>query len=262
MNNILLTMLKDKVILITGASRGLGAELARVHARHGAHVFINYINSKEKAEALVNELKGEGFRAEALQADVTAEEAVKQMMQHISKTAGRLDVLINNALPKYQFDATANYTSLETVKWEDFETQHEGAVKAAFLTGKYALPMMKAQQYGKIVNISTNLLYNPVVPYYDYTTAKAGLLGLTRLMATELGQYGVRVNLLAGGLLETTDASSTTSPEIFAAIAQNTPLRKTTTVEDFAKATVYFSSAMSDAITGQSISIDGGLTMP
>ncbi len=105
-------------------------------------------------------------------------------------------------------------------------------------------------------------MYDPVVTYYDYTTTKAALVGLTRNLAKELGPKGIRVNLVAGGLLETTDASSLTSKEVFGFVADGTPLKKTTTVSDFAEACVYFAARASDAVTGQSLSVDGGLTMP
>ena len=98
--------------------------------------------------------------------------------------------------------------------------------------------------------------------YYDYSAAKAALVSLTRNLAAELGPLGVRVNLVAGGLLERTDASSLTTDEVFGYVAGATPLRKTTTVEDFAKACVFFAAPASDAVTGQSLSVDGGLTMP
>ena len=257
-----MTMLENKVALITGASRGLGAEIAKVFAEQGAIVWVNYFQSKDKATAVVQEIIQAGGTAMAVQADVTDEEQVNAMIRNIVEKSERLDIIVNNALPKYKFDATASYTSIESLTWDNMDQQISGAIKGTINTTKAALPTMKSQGYGKIVNVSTNLIYNPVVTYYDYTTAKAGLLGLTRNLAAELGQYGIRVNVLAGGLLETTDASSATSPEIFQAIASTTPLRKTTTTTDFAKASVFFASEMSDAITGQSISIDGGLTMP
>ncbi|MEM7656518.1 MAG: 3-oxoacyl-ACP reductase [Bacteroidota bacterium] len=255
-------LLANKVALITGASRGLGAEIANVYAEHGATVWVNYFQSEAKAAAVVQAITEAGGSAHAVQGDVTDEAQVSNMVETIVAKSGRLDIVVNNALPTYRFDATAPYTSIESLSWSHMDQQLAGAIRGAFHTTKAALPTMKAQGYGKIVNVSTNLVYNPVVTYYDYTTAKAGLLGLTRNLAAELGQHGIRVNVLAGGLLETTDASSATSPEIFQAIASTTPLRKTTTVRDFAEASVFFASEMSDAITGQSISIDGGLTMP
>ena len=146
--------------------------------------------------------------------------------------------------------------------WESIDAQMQGTVQGAVNAVQACLPSFEAQKYGKIINVGTNLVYNPVVTYYDYSAAKAALVSLTRNLAAELGPLGVRVNLVAGGLLERTDASSLTTDEVFGYVAGATPLRKTTTVEDFAKACVFFAAAASDAVTGQSLSVDGGLTMP
>lgn len=255
-------LLQDRVALITGASRGLGAEIARRFAAEGAFVFVNYFQSPEQAEAVVEAIRRQGGGAQALQGDVTQWEDVQRMIDTIAAERGQLDIIVNNALPRYQFDPSAAYTRLETLEWAHFEQQIAGAVRGTFHTSKAALPMLKQQGRGHILNISSNLVYNPVVTYYDYTTAKAGLLGLTRNLAAELGPYGIRVNLLAGGLLQTTDASQATSDDIFQAIAAQTPLREATRVEDFARAAVFFACELSGAVTGQSLAIDGGLTMP
>ena len=229
------------------------------------------------------------------------------------KGLGKIDILVNNALVDYKFDATSAQTSISTVGWENFESQFQGTIRGAVNATKAVLPYMEGNKYGKIVNIGTvrhtrlvqqlcnstfkikvglgrifssaffftsflflfsnpvvlsshssvqNLMYDPVVTYYDYTTTKAALVGLTRNLAKELGPKGIRVNLVAGGLLETTDASSLTSKEVFGYVAAGTPLKKTTTVSDFAEACVYFAAPASDAVTGQSLAVDGGLTMP
>ena len=109
-------------------------------------------------------------------------------MTQVIKTDGKVDIVVNNALPTYKFDPTAPYTSIETVQWDNFSQQIEGAVKGVFNMVRTVVPHMKAQHFGKVINISTNLVYNPVVTYYDCTTAKAGLVGLTRNLAAELGQ--------------------------------------------------------------------------
>lgn len=255
-------LLAKKVVIVTGGSRGLGAATAKKLAEQGAAVCVNYLSSQDKAEKIVDAIQAAGGQAMSYQADVTDAEAVRNMVEAVIQRFGRIDILVNNALPKYQFDPSADYTSIETVGWEHFSQQIDGIVKGAVNTTQAVLPQMKSQNFGKIINISTNLVYNPVVTYYDYTTAKAALIGLTRNLAVELGQHGIRVNLLAGGLLKTTDASSVTTQEVFDYIATTTPLRQTTSVEDFADAIIIMASDLSNAITGQSISVDGGLTMP
>jgi 3-oxoacyl-[acyl-carrier protein] reductase len=255
-------LLAKKVVIVTGGSRGLGAATAKKLAEQGAAVCVNYLSSQDKAEKIVEAIQAAGGQAMSYQADVTDAEAVRDMVEAVIQRFGRIDILVNNALPKYQFDPSADYTSIETVGWEHFSQQIDGIVKGAVNTIQAVLPQMKSQNFGKIINISTNLVYNPVVTYYDYTTAKAALIGLTRNLAVELGQHGIRVNLLAGGLLKTTDASSVTTQEVFDYIATTTPLRQTTSVEDFADAIIIMASDLSNAITGQSISVDGGLTMP
>ena len=255
-------LLKNKVAIVTGASRGVGASIAQVLAHEGAAVCVNYLKSVDQSSEVVDSIIGQGGRAFAHQADVTVSSEVEAMVTQVVKTYGRVDVVVNNALPTYKFDPTAPYTSIETVQWDNFSQQIEGTVKGVFNVVRAVVPSMKAQHFGKVINISTNLVYNPVVTYYDYTTAKAGLVGLTRNLAAELGQYGIRVNLIAGGLLRTTDASSATTDEVFELVAKNTPLRQTISVEEFAQSVLLFASDWSNAITGQSIAVDGGLTMP
>lgn len=265
MNNTQATipeLLTNKVAIVTGASRGLGAQVAQQMAAAGASVCVNYLNSEEAAKKVVSDIITAGGRAFAYQGDVTDLAQMQTMAAEVIKRFGGIDILVNNALPSYQFNPNADYTSIETVKWAHFSQQIDGIVQGAVNSVQAVLPQMKAQQTGKIINISTNLIYNPVVTYYDYTTAKSALIGLTRNLASELGQYGIRVNLLAGGLLKTTDASSLTTEEVFDYIATTTPLRQATSVSDFANSVLLMASDLSSAITGQSIAVDGGLTMP
>ena len=254
--------LSNRVVLVTGASRGVGAALARELAREGAAVCVNYFRSREQGEAVAAEITAAGGRAFAHGADVASPAQVEAMVAATVERFGRVDVVVNNALPKYSFDPTARYTKVETVEWEDFTGQFEGTVRGVLNTTRAALPHMRAQGFGKIVNISTNLIFNPVVTYYDYTTTKAALLGLTRNLAAELGPHGIRVNMVAGGLLDVTDASRVTTPEVFEYIAATSPLRAVVTPEEFARAVLFFASDWSNAVTGQTISVDAGLTMP
>ena len=153
-------MLKGKVALVTGASRGVGAGIAELFTQQGAFVYVNYLNSQEKADALVEKIKNQGGKAKAVCADVTVKEDVQNMIQTVEQEQGRLDILVNNALPKYEFNPAAPYTQLETLEWEHFQSQIEGAIRGTFHTAKIAFPIMKAQGGGKVINISTNLVYN------------------------------------------------------------------------------------------------------
>mmetsp|Transcript_8723 Transcript_8723/g.28712 ORF Transcript_8723/g.28712 Transcript_8723/m.28712 type:complete len:261 (-) Transcript_8723:402-1184(-) len=230
--------LAGKLAVITGASRGVGAELARVYAREGAFVVVNYFSSKEKGEAVAAEINAAWpSRALAAQGDVTVKEDMVKLVADAETHFGRkVSVVVNNALPRYKFDPGSSMASIKTVSTEDLEQQMRGTLAGAVNMVQAALPSFEASKFGKVVNIGSNLVYNPVVTYYDYTAAKAALVGLTRNLAAELGPSGVRVNLVAGGLLETTDASALTTKEVFGFVSAGTPLRKTTTVNDFAEA--------------------------
>jgi len=256
--------LSSRVAVVTGASRGVGAEIARRYAKEGACVVINYFKSEDKAKALEEEINCQAgsVKAAVCYGDVTKAEDMKSMVKFAIDTFGKVDIVVCNALVDYQFNPASPAASIETVTWEMIDKQMQGTVQGAINIIKAVLPNMKENKFGKIIMIGTNLVYNPVVTYYDYNTSKAALVGLMRNLAAELGPHGIRVNLLAGGLLEVTDASSLTTPEVFGFVSNGTPLRKPTTVADFAASAVFCASDLSNAMTGQSISVDGGLTMP
>lgn len=249
-------LLAEQWVLVTGGARGLGQCITRALAREGAGVVINYHRSRDSAEALVQEL---GPRAIALQADVTDAAAVQHLFAQAHERTGQpISSVVNNALVQFQFDGDAR-PQLGSITWERFAQQFEGAVKGALNTMQAALPGMQAQGFGRIVNVGTNLFQNPVVPYHDYTAAKAALLSLTRTAAGDLGPHGITVNMVSGGLLRTTDASSATPEAVFDLIASMTPLRRVTTPEEFADAVLFFLSPWARAVTGQNLIVDGGL---
>ncbi|BCU53311.1 3-oxoacyl-[acyl-carrier protein] reductase [Staphylococcus auricularis] len=247
-----------RTVLVTGSSRGLGATIAQTLIEQGFNVVINYHQSKDKAEALLENVSD--TQAIALQADVTDRKEVDQLIQQATEHFGQIDVVINNALVGFKFDPEKQkpFTDLA---WEDYQQQLDGTLKAAFNVTQSVIPQFIERKAGTIISIGTNLYQNPVVPYHQYTTAKAGLIGFTRNIAAELGQYGINANVVSGGLLKTTDASAVTTPEVFDAIASTTPLGKVTTPQDVANMVVFLASAKADGITGQNITVDGGLTM-
>ena len=245
----------DLTVLVTGAGRGLGAEIARAFAREGAQVAVNYRNSGEQAKSLAVAL---GPRAEAFQADVTDPAQVAMMVDRISERFGAPNVLIHNALADFSFNGDAR-TLLDDMTWSNVARQAETAVGGALACMQALLPGFKAQGFGRVVTIGTNLVQNPVVPYHDYTAAKSALLALTRTAAKELGPFGVTVNMVSGGLLRTTDASRATPEPVFDIVAGQTPLGRVTTPEELADAVLFFASPWARAVTGQNLIVDGGL---
>ena len=247
-----------QLVVITGAGRGLGAAIAKAFASEGASVVINYYKSEEKALQLAASL---GDKALAIRADVRSAEDVQQLFKQAEAHFNMpVTTVVNNALINYTFDPAARKEAGQ-ITWDAYSEQFEGTIKAALNTVQAALPGMKKQGFGRVINIGTNLLQNPVVAYHDYTTAKAALLGFTRNMANELGADNITVNMVSGGLLQTTDASAATSEEVFGIIKSITPLRKITSPEEAADAVLFFASPWARAVTGQNLIVDGGLVM-
>ena len=246
-----------KLVLISGAGRGLGASIAESFVNSGYKVAINYFNSAKEAEDLSRKL---GDSVQAFKADIRDENEISNMYKEInSHFSSYPDILVNNAMANYVFNGDLRKKA-EDISWKEIQDHLDVTIKGSLNLIQALTPKMKDKKFGRIINIGTNLVQNPVVPYHDYTIAKGGLLALTRTFAKDLGQFGITVNMVSGGLLKVTDASAATPDEVFEAIAQMTPLQKVTTVQDFADAVVFFASDASRAITGQNLTVDGGLT--
>ena len=247
--------IKDQVVIVSGAGRGLGAAIAAAFAREGAKVAINYRSSRTQAEALAAEL---GDRARAFQADIRSLAETERLVADVTAHFGAPTTVVHNALADFSFNGDAR-SKLDALSWTEMSTQLETALQGALNLIQAARPAMAAAGFGRIVTIGTNLFQNPVVPYHDYTAAKAALLSLTRTAAAELGPLGITVNMVSGGLLRTTDASSATPEAVFDIIAANTPLRRVTTPEEASDAVLFFASPWARAVTGQNLIVDGGL---
>lgn len=247
---------EQQVVLVSGAGRGLGAAIARAFVENGAQVVVNYRRSEAQAKALAAEL---GQRAIAIQADVSDPLEARRLVNDAAEAFGHhVTTVVNNALGDFSFNGEAR-EKIQTIGWDDFLGQLEVALRGSLNLIQAAAPAMEAAGFGRIINVGTNLFQNPVVPYHDYTAAKAALLSLTRTAAGDLGPSGITVNMVSGGLLRVTDASAATPDAIFDLIAQSTPLRRVTTPAEFADAVLFFASPWSRAVTGQNLVVDGGL---
>lgn len=251
---------KGKVVLVTGASRGIGAALARAFAGEGATVVVNYLRSADAARAVAADCEARGGGAVAVRADVTSEAEARALVDRAVAEAGRIDAVVNNAFRPYVFDPD-NRKPFRDTGWEDYAAQFEGAVGAARNVCAAALPEFERRARGSIVNVATDLIERPSIPYHAYTTAKAALAAFSRNLAAELGPLGVRVNCVAPGLVYPTGSSRETPEGVLESLAAQTPLRRVATPEDVCGPVLFLASDWSRFVTGQTLHVDGGLVM-
>jgi 3-oxoacyl-[acyl-carrier protein] reductase len=251
---------RDRAVLVTGASRGIGAAVATALAAEGGLVIVNYRQDAAAAEAVAERCRALGGQALAVAADVTDPAAVAALAERIAEEVGRLDAIVNNAFAPYRFDPDHRPRFRDT-PWEAYQRQFDGAVRAAYTVVQALLPLMTRRSGGSIVNLASDLVARPSIPYHDYTTAKAALIGFSRNLAAELGPIGVRVNCVAPGLVYPTAASRDTPEEVREALIAQTPLRRLATTEDVAGPVLFLAGDESRFVTGQVLYVDGGLVM-
>lgn len=251
---------KGQVVLVTGAGRGIGAAIARAFAQQGATVAVNHLSNDAAAAETVAACQAAGGDAWAVKADVGDAAAAQAMVDDVLREAGRIDVVVNNAFRPYTFDPRRR-ALFDSLQWSDYQAQFDGAAGSAFHVCRAVLPHLRQRARGSIVNIATNLVEHPVVPYHDYTTAKAALVAFSRNLAAEVGPQGIRVNCVAPGLVYPTQASQATPEALRESITADTPLRRIARPEDVAGPVLFLASEWSGFMTGQVLYVDGGLVM-
>jgi len=250
----------QQLVLVTGASRGIGAAIAEAFAREGAMVVVNYRERADAAREVVARCEAHGMPAWAIAADVRDPVAVRAMVEEVLALAGRIDVLVNNAFAPYRFDPENRSRFWET-PWDAYQSQFDGAVQASYQLCQAVLPAMRQRLQGSIVNLATDLVQQPSLPYHDYATAKAALMGFSRQLASELGSLGIRVNCVAPGLVSPTESSRATREAVKDQIIARTPLGRIATPDDVTGPVLFLASDWSSFMTGQTLVVDGGLVM-
>ena len=251
---------RDRVILVTGASRGIGAAVARAFAAEGGRVAVNYLRNEQAAEAVAAECRALGGDGWPVRADVGDPDAVAAMFAGVEREFGAIHAVVNNAFLAYAFDPAAR-TPFWDLDWADYERQMEGSLRGCFNVCRAAIPAFAGRAEGSIVNIATDLVERPSIPYHEYTTAKAAVVAFSRNLAVELGPRGIRVNCVAPGLVYPTEGSRNTSETAMERIVADTPLRRIAAPEDIAGPVLFLASDWSRFMTGQTLYVDGGLVM-
>lgn len=248
--------LEGKVAIVTGGARGIGREYALGLAREGAKVVIADIDQIGAQEA-AKEIVGSGGEALALHMDVTVEKSTLEMAKNVAEKFGRIDALVNNAAVYHGL----SYQPVDLTAVEEWERVLAVNLKGPFLCVRAVLPWMKAQRYGKIINIASGTVWRGAINLSHYTTSKAGIIGFTRALARELGPYNISVNSLAPGLTDT-EASRSFIPDIAQdRVAQERCFKRREYGEDLVGTLVFLVSSDSDFITGQTVNVDGGANM-
>ena len=246
--------LKDKVALITGASRGIGAASAKAIAHHGATVVINYIKSKDKAEELLDEIKKAGGNGMVFQADVRDQGAVHDMVESTLKEFGQIDVLVNNANINFPIRPFIELT------WDQIEAKILGEMKALYNCSQAVLKDMLGRKSGKLIFVSSSLSRFPGFGFSAHAAAKSAMDSMAKVMAMELGPSGITVNVVGPGLT-LTDATAGQPKEVHEQVAAITPLRRLGMPDDVAGVVLFLASSLSDYLNGEYIPVTGGSFM-
>ena len=248
-----MTDLTGKTAIITGASRGIGAEIARKLAAAGAKIVVNYSGSQEKAEAVVQEIKANGGEAIAVKANVSDADAVKSLVDETMQAFGSIDILVNNA-------GITRDNLMMRMKDDEWDDVINTNLKGVFICTKAVTRQMMKQRAGRIINIASIVGVMGNAGQANYVAAKAGVIGLTKTTARELASRNITANAVAPGFI-TTDMTDKLGEDIQKAMLGQIPLGRFGKPEEVAKAVLFLASDDSSYMTGQTLHLDGGMVM-
>jgi len=246
-----MTLLKDKIVLITGGSKGIGKGIAQTFARQGARVAFTYLSSEEKARALEEELRAEGVQAQGYRSDAAQSEAAQELITQVLQDFGSLDVLINNA-------GITRDNLLMRMSEDDFDAVVRTNLKSVFNLTKAVQRTFLKQRQGSIINISSVVGVKGNAGQANYAASKAGIIGFTKSVALELGSRNIRCNAVAPGFIET-EMTARLDEKTVQGWRDAIPLKRGGTPEDVANACLFLASDLSTYVTGQVVQVDGGM---
>jgi len=243
-------LLEHKVAIVTGGAKGLGKAYSLRMAEEGAKVVVADI-LEEDAEATAKEIRAKGGKAIAVKADVTSEAETKGMAEKTVQEFGRIDILVNNA-GFYHGMSRKSFDEISPAEWDKMM---DVSAKGTWLCSRAVFPQMKKQNKGKIINISSEAVFAPTKGLIHYTAAKAAVIGISRVLAGELGQYNICVNVVAPGVIDTPATRSYVNMEKMD--ASSVPMGRFGKPEDVVGAVIFFASDDSDFVSGQTLLVDG-----
>lgn len=245
--------LTGKTAIVTGGSRGIGAEIARSFAAAGANVVVNYSGSQDKAEAVVADIEGNGGKAIAVKANVSDSDAVKDLVAKTMEAFGSVDVLVNNA-------GITRDNLMMRMKDEEWDDVINTNLKGVFVCTKAVTRQMMKQRSGRIINIASIVGVMGNAGQANYVAAKAGVIGLTKTTARELASRGITANAIAPGFI-TTDMTEGLNDDIQQAMLAQIPLARFGKPSEVASAVLFLASDAASYMTGQTLHLDGGMVM-
>ena len=244
-------LLQDKVTLITGASKGIGRGIALQFAQHGSNVAFTYLSSVAQGEALVAELEAFGIKAKGYRSDASEYKQAEDLINFVESDFGKIDILVNNA-------GITKDTLLMRMSEEQWDDVIRINLKSVFNTTKAITKLMMKQRSGSIINITSIVGIKGNAGQSNYAASKAGMIGFTKSIALELGSRGIRCNAVAPGFIAT-EMTEKLNDDVVKGWLNTIPLKRAGTTDDVANACIFLASDMSSYITGQTLTVCGGM---